>query len=62
MDKIVECFSCHEVEAVKYFELLDMRWSDMNAVTQRVKSFLKVADCSPATLLNPSRPVHFRKL
>ena len=34
MDKNVEY--CHEVKATEYFEKLDMRCSDMNAVTQRV--------------------------
>ena len=36
MNKNAECLSFHEVEAVKYFELLGMRYGDMNAVTQRV--------------------------
>ena len=36
MDKNVECFSCHKVEAVKCFELLGMRYGDVNVVTQRV--------------------------
>ena len=36
MDKNVKCLHCHEVKAVEYFELLDMRCGDMNAVTQRV--------------------------
>ena len=35
MDQNVECLR-YEVEAVKYFELLDVRYGDMNAVTQRV--------------------------
>ena len=34
--KNVECLYCHEVEAVEYFELLDMRYGDINAITQRV--------------------------
>ena len=34
MNKNVEYLCCHEVEAVEYFELLDMRHGDMNAVTQ----------------------------
>ena len=36
MDKIVECLCCDEVKAVEFFELLGMRYSDMNAVTRRV--------------------------
>ena len=36
MDKNVECMCSHKVEAVEYFELLDMRYGDMNAITQRV--------------------------
>ena len=36
MGKNVECLYCHEVEAVEYFELLDMRYGDINAITQRV--------------------------
>ena len=36
MDKNVECLCCHEVDAKKYFELLGMRYGDMNAATQRV--------------------------
>ena len=40
MDKNVECLCYHEVEAVEYFELLNMRYGDMNAVSQRVSSCL----------------------
>ena len=36
MDKKIECLCCHEVEAVKYFELLGMRYGDVNAIIQRV--------------------------
>ena len=36
MDRNVECSRRHEVEAVEYFDLLDMRYGDMNAVTQSV--------------------------
>ena len=36
IDKYVECLYFHEVEAVEYFELLGMRYGDINAVTQRV--------------------------
>ena len=32
----VEFLCCNEVEAVEYFELLGMRYSDVNAVTQRI--------------------------
>ena len=28
MDKNVECMCSHKVEAVEYFELLDMRYSE----------------------------------
>ena len=35
MDKNIGCLWCHEVEAVKYFELLDMIYRDKNAVTPR---------------------------
>ena len=34
--KNVERLCCHEVKAVECFELLGMRYGDMNAVTQRV--------------------------
>ena len=40
MDKNVECLRCHEVEVFEYFELLDIRYRDMNAVTQRFESCL----------------------
>ena len=36
MDKNVEWLCCQEVEAMEYFQLLGMRYDDMNAVTQRV--------------------------
>ena len=36
MDKNVEGFCCNEFEAVEYFELLGVRYGDINAVTQRV--------------------------
>ena len=36
IDKYLDCLCCHEVEAVEYFELLGMRYGDINAVTQRV--------------------------
>ena len=36
IDKNVGCFFCHEVDAVEYFELLGMRYDDMNAVTLRI--------------------------
>ena len=36
MDKNVECLCCHEVEPLEYFELLGMRYGDMNAVNQKV--------------------------
>ena len=36
MDKNAECLCCHEVEAVEYFELLGMKYDEMNAVTQRI--------------------------
>ena len=35
MSKHVECLCCHEDETVQYFELLGMRYSDMNAVIRR---------------------------
>ena len=37
-EKNVECLCSHEVEAMEYFILLflDMRYGDMNSVTQRV--------------------------
>ena len=37
MNKNWECLCCHEVEAVEYFELLGMRYVNMNAVTQSLK-------------------------
>ena len=36
MVKNVECLCWHKVEAVTYFELLGMRYGDVNAVTHRV--------------------------
>ena len=30
MNKNVECLCCHEVEPLEYFELLGMRYGDMN--------------------------------
>ena len=36
MNKNVECSCCDKVEAVEYFELLGMRYSDLNAVKQRL--------------------------
>ena len=36
MHENVECLCCDEVEAAEYFELLDMKCCDMNAVAQRV--------------------------
>ena len=36
IDKNVECSCCDEVKAVEFFELLGMKYSDINAVTQRV--------------------------
>ena len=41
MDKNVEWLHCHKFEAMGYFELLDMRYVDMNVVTQSVFK----ADC-----------------
>ena len=34
--KNVECLRCEKVEDVGYFELLGMKYGDMNAVTQGV--------------------------
>ena len=34
MDTNVECLSCGEVEALGYFQLLDMGYDDRNAVTE----------------------------
>ena len=36
MYKYVECSCYHEIEAVEYFELLGMRYGDMNGVTKRI--------------------------
>ena len=44
MDTNVKCLSCGKVEALGYFQLSDMRYNDMNAVT-------KSQDNSPATFL-----------
>ena len=65
MNKNVECSCCDKVEAVEYFELLGMRYSDLNAVTQRIlklpmKSFLKLVNCIPATVLNLGTCTIFR--
>ena len=35
MDRNVECLCFNGVESAEYFQLLGMRYSDMNAVTQR---------------------------
>ena len=35
MDTNVECMSFGEFEALGYFQLLDMRYDDRNAVTER---------------------------
>ena len=32
----VECLCGHEIEALEYFELLGLRYSDTNADTQRI--------------------------
>ena len=32
----VECSCCYVVEVVEYFQLLYLRYGDMNGVTQRV--------------------------
>ena len=42
MDKEVECLCCHEVKAVEYFELLDMRNGHKNAINLKlpVKLFI----------------------
>ena len=53
MVKNVECLCWHKVEAVTYFELLGMRYGDVNAVTHRVFK-------GPATLLNLSTCTIFR--
>ena len=34
--KNVACLCCHDVETVEYFKLLDLRYCDMNTITQRV--------------------------
>ena len=47
----VEYLSCGEVEALGYFQLLDMRHDDRNMVTERV---------SPETLLNLKTCANFR--
>ena len=31
-----ECLCCHQVKAIAYFELLDVRYGDMSAATQWV--------------------------
>ena len=36
MGKHIKWLRCHEVKAVEYFELLDMKHGGMNAVTQAV--------------------------
>ena len=36
MDENVESFSCHKVEGLEYFELLGIRYGDVNAATQKV--------------------------
>ena len=40
MDIAVECLSCGEVEALGYFQLLDMRYVDKNVVTERVSAIV----------------------
>ena len=36
MDTNVVCLSCGKVEALEYFQLLDIRYDDWNAVTERI--------------------------
>ena len=36
MDINVECLFCHQVEAMKYFKLLGMRYGDTNIFIQKV--------------------------
>ena len=36
MDKDAECLCCHEVKAVEYFELLDMRNGDKYAISLKL--------------------------
>ena len=36
MDKNVECLWCEEIKVMEYFEVLVMRYGDLNAVTKRV--------------------------
>ena len=36
MDKKLVCFCCQEFKAIKYSELLGMRYGDTNAIAQRV--------------------------
>ena len=50
MDTNVECSSCGEVEALRYFQLLDMRYDHRNAVTERVSAtVLQLCLCCPVT-------------
>ena len=36
MDTNIKCLWCHKIKALVYFKLFDMRYSETNAVTQRV--------------------------
>ena len=38
MDTNVECLICGEVEALGYFQIMDMRYDDRNAVAERVST------------------------
>ena len=38
MDTNVECLICDEVEALGYFQIMDMRYDDRNAVTERIST------------------------
>ena len=38
MDTNVEYLSCGKVETLGYFQLLDMRYSDRNVVTERAST------------------------
>ena len=40
MDTHAECLNCSEVEALGYFQLLNMKYNDRNKVTKRVRATL----------------------
>ena len=60
----VENLSCSEVEALGYFQLLDMTYDDRNMVTERVSATVLqlYLICTPAKILEHVLEFHKRLL